>query len=193
MFTLWTNNDPKKHELIKLISDTFGEYFDTLPITLLTEKRPESGSGSAELADKHKKRIILIKGTRKDIIYSGLMKELTGCDWLTTYTSDGVVMYKPQFKMIYVCDELPVVLSDDHGTWRRFRVVAWESSTFDTNTTIDFDIKQAFMWLLLNVYYPQYYNHGLNTPIKIIQYTNNYKETNKIEINKNNQNKILKF
>ncbi len=56
------------------------------------------------------------------------MKELSGNDRiLTRGLYKEPYEFKPQFKMILACNELPEVPSDDGGTWRRIRVIEFSS------------------------------------------------------------------
>jgi phage/plasmid-associated DNA primase len=56
------------------------------------------------------------------------MKELSGGDRIMTRgLFKDPVEFKPQFKMIMTCNELPEVPSDDGGTWRRIRVIDFSS------------------------------------------------------------------
>ena len=58
----------------------------------------------------------------------GLMKELSGQDRILVRTLyKEPYEFKPQFKMILTCNELPEVPSDDGGTWRRIKVCNFSS------------------------------------------------------------------
>lgn len=189
-FTVLKNSNGKS-TTIDLISCTLGEYFGVLPITVLTRKRAAAGNATPELANKKGKRFLVIQEPEHDdTIYVGLMKELTGSDWIETRPLYGhPFKYKPQFKLVLVCNKLPSIPSHDGGTWRRLRVSPWESEFVDGQPESPHQFskdpelteklktwKQAFMWLLLNVYYPEYQKNGLNAPKKVTQYTDKYKK-----------------
>jgi len=61
-------------------------------------------------------------------INTGLMKELSGGDRIMARgLFKDPVEFRPQFKMILTCNELPEVPGDDGGTWRRIRVIEFTS------------------------------------------------------------------
>ncbi|AYV84817.1 MAG: D5-like helicase-primase [Hyperionvirus sp.] len=196
-FILWTGIGANaKSTTVDLISYTFGDYFGVLPVTILTKKRGASSNATPELADKRGKRFLSIQEPEHDdIIYVGLMKELTGSDWVVARALYGnPFKYKPQFKLVLTCNKLPAIPSHDGGTWRRLRVTPWESEFVDgvpnpekNQYQKDPDLadklkkwNQGFIWLLLNQYYPDYIDHGLKEPKKVTQFTDRYKKNTDI-------------
>lgn len=148
-----------------------------------------------ELADKRGKRFIVFQEPEgDDKIYVGVMKELTGSDWIMARPLyKEPFKYKPQFKLLLTCNKLPFIPSTDGGTWRRLRVTPWESEfvdddpkppkQFKKNYNLTDDLakwNQAFMWLLLNKYYPKYKKEGLKEPKKVTLFTDNYKKNSDV-------------
>ncbi len=133
-FNVWTGSGSNSKSLcVSLFQKAFGEYCCTLPIALLTQKRGTSNSASPELARARAKRFAVLQEPGEyERLNIGLMKELTGGDKLYARAlyREGCE-FKPQFKMILTCNHLPVVPSDDGGTWRRIRVVKFESRFCD--------------------------------------------------------------
>ena len=168
-FHVWTGvGSNGKSKALELYQKSFGEYCCTLPIALLTQKRGASSSASPELARARSKRFACLQEPgENERLNIGLMKEMTGGDKLYArglYKEGGE--FKPQFKMVLTCNHLPLVPSDDGGTWRRIRVVRFESRfcdnpepqkpnefPIDTNLATKFDDwKEPFMSLLVEYY-----------------------------------------
>lgn len=118
-----------KSRLLDLIQKSVGDYYCILPIALLTQKRAASNSAQSELErTKGRRFAVMQEPSEQDRINIGFMKELSGNDRIMTRALYKEPQeFKPQFKMILTCNELPEVPSDDGGTWRRIRVVEFKS------------------------------------------------------------------
>jgi P4 family phage/plasmid primase-like protien len=129
-FYIYTGNGSNsKSKLIELIQQSIGDYFCILPIALLTQKRSASNSAQSELERTKGRRLAVMQEPgESEKLNIGLMKELTGGDIIQCRgLFKEPVEFRPQFKMIMTCNELPEVPSDDGGTWRRIRVVEYTS------------------------------------------------------------------
>lgn len=191
-----TYNSNGKSTSIDLMQYTMGQYFGILPTTVITVKHKNSSGARPELANKKGKRFLVIQEPEHDdTIYVGQMKNLTGSDWIETRALYGdPFMYKPQFKLILVCNKLPFIPANDGGTWRRLRVIPWESEFVDKPDPKNpkqikkdpelveklKDWKQGFMWILLNKYYQSYRKNGIKEPAKVTQFTDKYKKDSDI-------------
>jgi P4 family phage/plasmid primase-like protien len=201
-FMIWTGcGQNGKGSLIDLIDNTFGGtdegYFATLPPTVLTQKRGSSSAATPELATKFGKRIIVLQEPEgDDKINVGFMKNITGQDKIEARPLYGdPFQYTPLFKLLLACNHLPNIPSDDGGTWRRIRVIDFMIK-FTSNPQSPNERKsdsklrekmkkwnQAFMWLLINVYYPMYVeNDGLDKlePERVKFSTNKYKSDSNV-------------
>ena len=185
-----------KSASIDLIKYMLGEYFSTVPITILTRKRGSSSNATPEMADKHGIRFLVVQEPEhNDVIQVGQMKEYTGRDTIMARPLYGEPFYfNPQFTMVLTCNNLPIIPATDNGTWRRLRVTPFESEFVDELPTKpnqflkDEDLQEDFpnwaqplMWLIVTKYYPIYAagidgkKFKINEPIKVTQYTKNYK------------------
>lgn len=196
-FMIWIGAGSNgKGTLIDLLDNTFGEYFGTLPPTILTQKRGSSSAATPELADKFAKRLITLQEIEvDDKVNIGFMKNITGQDKIEARPLFGdPFSYTPLFKLLLACNHLPNIQSDDGGTWRRIRVVDFfikfvsdptEPNERPTDPYLREKIKTwsaAFAWLLINKYYPIYVEKGLDNlePERVKISTNKYKQDSNI-------------
>lgn len=122
-----------KSVLLNLIQRALGEYYCILPIAILTQKRASSNSAQSELERTRGRRIAVMQEPGEaEKLNVGLMKELTGGDRiLCRGLFKEPIEFRPQFKMVMTCNDLPEVPSDDGGTWRRIRVLEHTSKFTD--------------------------------------------------------------
>lgn len=118
-----------KSKILELVQRSFGDYYCPLPIALLTQKRVASNSAQSELErTKGRRFAVMSEPDGAEKLNIGLMKELSGGDRiLCRGLFKEPIEFKPQFKMILCCNELPEIPSDDGGTWRRIRVIEFTS------------------------------------------------------------------
>lgn len=181
-----------KGTLNELIDKTFGDYYATVDVSLLTQKRNNSSSASPQLADKKAKRALFLQEPDEgDSLQLGFMKSLTGEDKVQARPlyQDPFYFY-PKFKISFLANQLPNINATDNGTWRRIRVIKFNQSFVDNPTkpneqkadpTVRTKLKtwnRTFMWLLINEYYPIYKKEGLNAlePDSVKLETNSYKQ-----------------
>jgi len=184
-----------KSKILELVQKTVGDYYCILPISLLTQKRAASNSAQSELErTKGRRYAVMQEPSEGERLNIGLMKELSGGD---TILCRGLfkepIQFKPQFKMIMTCNELPEVPSDDGGTWRRIRVVNFDSKFTETpNPTnpkefpLDTELGDRFeRWA--NAFMSMLIENHKNTDLKNIQEpmevriaTESYKKNNDI-------------
>lgn len=125
-FHIWTGSGGNgKSKLIELFENAIGDYGCKLPVSLITGKRSASSAASPEIAMlKGKRFACLQEPSEGSKINAGLMKEMTGGDkmYARALFTDPIE-FKPQFKMVLTCNELPELPKDDGGVWRRVKMV----------------------------------------------------------------------
>ena len=127
-----------KSVLVTLMSKVLGDYKGTVPITLITSKRNNIGSTSSEVvALKGTRYAVMQEPSKGDKINEGIMKEITGGDPIQgrALFKDSVT-FIPQFKLVVCTNTLFEIKSNDDGTWRRIRVVEFQSK-FKENPVSD--------------------------------------------------------
>lgn len=192
---LIVKNSNGKSKCIDLFEQSFGEYCCKLPITLLTQKRAASNAATSELARTKGKRFACLQEPSEDEkLNVGLMKELTGGDKIMArQIYKEPVEFKPQFKMVLTCNQLPNVPANDNGTWRRLRVIEFTSKfcenpnpenpnefEMDMDLSSKFEIwKEYFMGLLIE-YYKKYVDQGITEPDEVTACTREYQRNNDV-------------
>jgi P4 family phage/plasmid primase-like protien len=119
-----------KSKFMKLLDEGLGDYMKTLPPSLITGARPESGKATPELCSAAGARIVILpEMDGKATINVAIMKELTGGDKIAVRALYGAAtVIRPQFTMIMTCNDLSKVDSNDEGTWRRLKVLPYKST-----------------------------------------------------------------
>ena len=193
-FTILKNSNGKS-VTIDLFEQSVGEYCCKLPITLLTQKRAASNAATSELARTKGKRFACLQEPSEDEkLNVGLMKELTGGDKIMArQIYKEPIEFKPQFKMVLTCNQLPNVPANDNGTWRRLRVIEFTSKFCenpDPNNPNEFHMdnelsskfliwKEYFIALLLK-YYKSYVENGIKEPDEVLACTREYQRNNDV-------------
>lgn len=206
-FYVWTGHGSNgKSKLMELMKYVMGDYYKPMDVRVLTEKRGSASSASPEIADKKGIRIVPFDEPKStDEINTGFMKIFTGGDMLTARALfKNTVYFKPQFKPYLLCNNLPRIRSDDGGSWRRIKVIPFNSKFWKkdqkneskliellkknggklpkNNYWADLEIsekmvewKSAFMSILI-FYYHKYKQQGLVHPKLVTKYTDEYKK-----------------
>ena len=180
-----------KSTMIELISAAFGDYADELPIQELTQARPKPGEASPFIADLKGIRFVYAQEPEEGaMINAAILKHYSGGDTIKCRSLYGKPFkFKPQFKIIVCCNDLPELPPDDGGVWRRVRVVHFQSKFVDYPDPRDpFQFKkdeslraklptwgEPLMWILLQ-YYKKFKENGMIEPEEVIQYTKEYQK-----------------
>jgi phage/plasmid-associated DNA primase len=84
--------------------------------------------------------------SKGDKINEGIMKQVTGGDPLQARAPymPETISFVPQFKLVVCSNEFMEIKSQDHGTWRRIRVVDFESLFTETPKNDDPDKPYQF-------------------------------------------------
>ena len=139
-----------KSVLTTLIDEIMGEYKGVVPLSVITQDRAKVGGTAAELAElKGVRYAVIMEPSKKDAILEGPLKQLTsGLDPIqcrAPYMAKTLV-YLPQFKLVLCSNVMMEVKSQDYGTWRRIRVVPFES--LFTENPVSGDPDKPFQFLV---------------------------------------------
>jgi P4 family phage/plasmid primase-like protien len=188
-----------KSKVMEILKHTLGDYYKPMDIRVLTLKRSSSSTASPEIADKKGIRLCsLDEPEEDDKLNTSFLKLWSGGDMLVARALfKDPVYFKPQFKPFLLCNKLPNIKDNGHGTWRRIKVIPF-LSTFLRSFEITKEMKKkglppnhfradeklseklsewksAFMCMLLE-HYQDYKKNGLIHPKLVLQYTQNYRK-----------------
>lgn len=123
-----------KSKLTDLMSKCFGEYKGSVPISLVTDKRPAIGGTASEIINLKGVRYAVMQEPTKACsqLNEGVMKEITGSDPITArglYKDSET--FTPQLTLVVCSNILFEINSTDNGTWRRIRICKFGSQFVD--------------------------------------------------------------
>ena len=118
-----------KSKLVELMVMTLGDYQSSLQSTALTRKRPESGAANPDIMSiKNKRFIYMQEPDDREPLNTSRMKQFSGED---AVEARGLFQDQERFKisgkLFMMCNTLPTINSMDRGTWRRIRLIPFES------------------------------------------------------------------
>ncbi len=185
-----------KSKLVELMRLTLGEYQGSLAATALTRKRPDAGAANPDIISvKNSRFIYLQEPDEREPLNTSRMKQFSGED---VVEARGLFQdqqkFKIQGKMFLLCNKRPPIHSMDRGTWRRIRVIPFESkfvepssgevnpaqNVFPIDRSLDHKIyewREPFFSYLVYIYDTQYLKQGLEpTPAIVKQESDKYRE-----------------
>jgi putative DNA primase/helicase len=139
-----------KSVLTDLMSQTLGSYKVAAPISIITQGRGKIGGLAPEIvALKGARYVVMQEPESTDVVHEGPMKELvSGVEPITARAPYMIasVTFVPQFSLVVCCNQFMAVRTQDHGTWRRFRVTPFES--LFTEKPVDNDPDKPYQFKL---------------------------------------------
>ena len=139
-----------KSVLTDLMSQVLGNYKVAVPVALITQQRGKIGGLAPEIvAMKGARYAVMQEPSKGDKMNEGIMKELvSGMEPIKARSPYMIeaVEFIPQFKLVMCSNEFPEIKTQDHGTWRRIRVVPFES--LFTETPVSDDPNKPYQFLL---------------------------------------------
>ena len=188
-----------KSKLVDLMSMTLGDYASSLQSTAMTRKRPDAGAANPDIAAIQNKRFIYMsEPDDREPLNTSRMKQFTGEDDVEFRHLYGEQLkMKITGKMFMLCNAFPIINTQDAGTWRRMRVVPFESrfvpkdseelkkdekNVYPRDGQLDNKIRKwrtYFMSKLVHIYETEYLKYGGigKEPEIVLQESNKYKES----------------
>ncbi len=182
-----------KSTLINLLENTLGDYMTSVDTSLLVNKRGSSSGVSPDVVRLRGKRLLSFQEPEhNDKLRTGILKQFTGGDTITARDLfKSPITFKLQGTMVMCCNDLPSIPSSDGGTWRRLRVIDFNSRFLDNpNPKHANEFKKDpclksklklwkpyFMSILIHWYNKQL-SEGIIEPSEVLQSTEKYREDN---------------
>ncbi len=194
-FYIWTGGGGNgKSKLLALIKFAFGKYAKNLPAAVILESSSSSGESASPYmaAAKGLRLLDSLEPDEGKKFNVGKIKETTGNDRISCRKLyRDPFEYKPQFKLVFCCNKLPDIASNDDGTWRRICVIPFlskfvenpdpnNSNQFPRDKYLEVKLqtwKEAFMFILLE-YYKLYKIEGVKEPCSVLKATLKYRKNN---------------
>jgi len=135
--------------LTDLMFMTMGEYAGSVPVSIITDKRPAIGGTSSEIMQlKGIRYAVMAEPKKGDKINEGIMKQLTGDATISArslYCESET--FAIQFHLVVCTNTLFEVTSHDDGTWRRIRVCDFESKFYEPEEYKDYRGRKEYKHL----------------------------------------------
>lgn len=118
-----------KSKFIEILGSLLGDYYEIVPESYVTGKRSSVEGTQSSIAKLKGVRFACINEPKEgDSLNEGVMKELTGGDEIVArQLHKESIRFKPQFKLAVATNHLYKISSQDDGTWRRFRIVPFQT------------------------------------------------------------------
>lgn len=173
--------------------------------SFLTKERKGSSEPVPDLLYNRLTRVLL--GTEPetgDKINASSLKKLTGGDTLSgrNLYSNATISFKPQFKLLLICNDIPEMNYNDEAVWKRARVIDFPVTFVDNpagpnerkiNRRLKEEIRNErwasnFMALLIEWHRTMYIPEGLVAPASVMRATRRYEEESNIFLQWWNEN-----
>jgi P4 family phage/plasmid primase-like protien len=128
-----------KSRLILLLNAALGEYAGEMSVANFTQDRPSPTAATPEIDRLVGRRLVFTNETEgKEKLNMGYVKEMTGCDRITSRgLFKNTRAWVPQWSIVMCSNYLPKIPRQDHGTWRRIVAVPFDTRFVLPGETLD--------------------------------------------------------
>lgn len=135
-----------KSTFIGVLRDIFGDYETKTSTDTLVEKNNTSNTNDVA-ALRGARFVSAIETSAGKRLAEALVKELTGQDAVTArFLYQEFFTFLPVFKLWLACNHVPIIQGQDHGIWRRIRLVPFgvqfQDADHDTGPYKDKDLPE---------------------------------------------------
>ncbi|MER6485693.1 phage/plasmid primase, P4 family [Streptomyces virginiae] len=149
------------------------------------ESRTSVGQASPEVAGLRGYRMVMASETEKySRLAESLIKQLTGGDAVTArFLNQNPFTFTPRFLLQVAGNYKPAILSQDHGIWRRVKLIPWEARFSGSDriprhvmdARIQAEAEGILAWAVRGAM--EWYADGLGEPATVATTTQDYRES----------------
>jgi P4 family phage/plasmid primase-like protien len=162
-----------KSLLIDTIKAILGEYAALLPtVAIMTKSTVNDGAtpSTARLAEK--RLAVVFEPNKKHVIDSGMVKQMTGDRQMNVRGLYGESKdIDIEFVLLLATNDLPSIRDDDHGLWRRLRIVPFtrKFSEEEMDKSLGDKLRRESSGILnlMLTGLSDYLSNGMNEPPKV--------------------------
>ena len=182
-----------KSKLMNLLMESLGDHFGTAPAALLTRRREDANQANESLSALEKVRVaVFSEGSSSEVLQISTIKLFSGEDTISTRgLHEKQRRWRPCFKCMLVCNDIPTLDEMTWAAWRRLKVVDFPTSFVDNpvrpherqkDPTVGERLSTctaAFLSILIT-YFKKYKVRGLIEPPSVTAATQKYQTDNDV-------------
>ena len=182
LFQCWGDGSNGKSVFFDMLSRILGTYGSNAQVETLLNRGKPAGNVNTDVARLAGKRFVRTNEPDEGSRFNeGLVKQLVSGDLTTARFLYGQEFeFRPKFKIWIATNHKIVIRGTDHGIWRRMRMIPFEVKFEGENADkelpfkLEKELPQILGWAVRGAM--RWYQHGLDTPEKVSEATDEYKD-----------------
>ena len=181
LFMLWGGGANGKSTFVKALEDIMGSYAATIKGETLMEKNGQDGA-RGDLARLTNKRVVIASELQEGQVFNEpLLKVLSAGETLPVrFMYQEEFMLKPKFKLWIMTNKKPKVKGNDHGIWRRWRMIPFKYKFTEKEKDPNFyeeklkpELEGILLWAITG--YQMWKEQGFEAPKEVMEAVEDYK------------------
>lgn len=125
VFFLYGTGRNGKSTFLDIVREVFGDYASNIQPETIMVRNSQSSAINSDIARLKGARLVTSVEPNEGVrINEGLLKQLTGDDWVTARKLYGEEFeFKPEFKLWMATNHKPIIRGTDTGIWRRIHMI----------------------------------------------------------------------
>ncbi|EOU1988693.1 hypothetical protein C4D27_07980 [Clostridium perfringens] len=181
LFMLWGGGANGKSTFVKALEDIMGSYAAAIKGETLMEKNGQDGA-RGDLARLTNKRVVIASELQEGQVFNEpLLKVLSAGETLPVrFMYQEEFMLKPKFKLWIMTNKKPKVKGNDHGIWRRWRMIPFKYKFTEKEKDPNFyeeklkpELEGILLWAITG--YQMWKEQGFEAPKEVMEAVEDYK------------------